>query len=74
MTDDVERTVQIAVEALPFWYADHNDKTLRMWIARELHGIEVPLTQATIDYQEMLFQWIKKGKPKEKKPHLKAVK
>jgi|DEB0MinimDraft_3_1074331.scaffolds.fasta_scaffold00032_11 hypothetical protein len=74
MTDDieVERTVTVAVEALPFWHAHAHDATLRMWIFREIHGIEMPLTPATLEYMESAFQWIKKGK--RKKPDLKVVK
>lgn len=71
MTDEPDQTVKVAVEALPFWYAHHNDQTLRIWIFREIHGIEMPLTQTTLDYMENAFQWIKKGK---KKPHIKVVK
>lgn len=71
-TEDVERTIQVAVEALPFWYANADDKTLRMWVFREIHGIEMPLTQTTLNYMEDAVQWIKKGKPKP--PSLKVVK
>lgn len=71
MTDEVERTVQVAVEALPFWFANVDDKTLRMWVFREIHGIEMPLQQSTLDYMEKAVQWIKKGQPK---PKIRVVK
>ena len=66
-----ERVIQVAVEALPFWHANADDKTLRMWIFKEIHGIEMPLTQQSLEYMENAFQWIKKGKPK---PKIRVVK
>lgn len=68
---DEERVITVAVEALPFPFSHDTDKTLRMWIFRELHGIEMPLTQTTLDYMENAFQWIKRGKPK---PKIRVVK
>ena len=71
--NEEERVVQVVVEALPFPFAHETDKTLRMWIFREIHGIEMPLTQTTLNYMEDAFQWIKRG-PKKPKPDLKVVK
>jgi hypothetical protein len=71
-TEEVERTIQVAVEALPFWHAHADMQTLRMWVFREIHGLEMPLTQTTLNYMEDAVQWIKKGKPKP--PSLKVVK
>lgn len=69
-----ERTVTIAVEGLPFPFAHDEARTWRAWVFKEVHGFEVPMNDATLEYCEKAFQWITKGKPKEKKPFLKAVK
>ena len=69
--EDAERTINIAIEALPFWHANADDRTLRMWIFKEIHGIEMPLTPTSLQYMEDAFQWIKRGKPK---PKIRVVK
>ena len=69
--EDAERTINIAIEALPFWHANADDKTLRMWVFKQIHDIEMPLDQKTLDYLENAYQWIKRGKPK---PKIRVVK
>ena len=68
---DEDRTVNVAVEALPFWYANHTPETLRLLVFLAVHAHDVPLTQATADYMEGRVEWIKKGKPK---PKIRVVK
>jgi hypothetical protein len=62
--NDPQTVYNIAVEPLPFTEVSVEDpeKLLRTWIFKEIHGIEVPLTQSTLDYMEKAFQWIQSGK------------
>lgn len=69
-------TVAIAVDALPFTRinTERQDELMRQWIFKEVHGIEVPLTQSTLTYCEAVFQWITKGAQTPPEPKVKVVK
>jgi hypothetical protein len=55
----------LAVEPLPFTQVrtDNGDELLRQWIFKEVHGFDVALNKATIDYCESAYQWIRYGRP-----------
>ena len=65
------KTIEVSGDPLLFCLANIDNRRLRMWIFREIHGPETAMSQATIDYMELAFQWIKKGKPK---PKIRVVK
>jgi len=69
--EDGPKTIEVSGDSLLFCLANTDNKRLRQWIFREIHGPETPMSQATIDYMELAFQWIKKGKPK---PKIRVVK
>lgn len=77
MTDEVEASprVLLAIDALPFTQidAENADQLLRQWVFKEIHGIEVPLTQQTLAYCEAAFNWLKTGQATAK-PKVEVVK
>lgn len=76
MTDEPEQPrIMLAVDALPYTQVDtdNGDQLLRQWVFKEIHGIEVPLTQQTLAYCEAAFNWLKSGQTTAE-PKVKVVK
>lgn len=63
--EEPEAVYNLTLEPLPFTRVevDDPDELLRQWIFKEIHGLDVSLSQPTIEYMESAFQWIRKGMP-----------
>lgn len=58
----------LAVDALPFTQVntDNADELRRQWLIKEVIQPDTPMTKATIQFLEDLFQWSKYGMQKPK--------